>query len=324
MDTIEVTAFVGLSKLEKLDISSNQLQFLPPGVFDGLRNLRHLNVRTTSGGVIATLSGVIAWLRSLPSAINVPWVHVPESRKGAWHGNSRTHLRCHRLPSGHCAASLANPFISIYTATPQNHHHHHDHLQNPPLHHHFIHCFLPRLGQPHTPISTFPSRSPASLRRSLKISFHVVNSTCIDMSWESYFTVTAYKVTWVKMGQSLMSDITRERTVPGYQRRLSLSKFRTQVYLPHLCYVLDTLNTYRPGEDTICSEAKTKSTSTYSESEQAAQQDNTSTTPIGWSDRWGSVGGLSDPTKLVLLAHAQEKAGRSSSKWKYNRGRKKR
>jgi len=134
--------------------------------------------------------------------------------------------------------------------------------------------------------------------------------------------VTAYKVTWVKMGQSLMSDIHRERTVPGYQRRLSLSNLEPRSIYRICVYVLDTLNTYRPGEDTICSEAKTKSTSTNSESEQAAQQDNTSTLLLA-----GVIGGAVLVVLVTLLSvfcwHMHKKSRSSSSKWKYNRGRRK-
>uniref|UniRef100_A0A671LT97 Leucine-rich repeat transmembrane protein FLRT2-like n=1 Tax=Sinocyclocheilus anshuiensis TaxID=1608454 RepID=A0A671LT97_9TELE len=289
MDTIEVTAFVGLSKLEKLDISSNQLQFLPPGVFDGLRNLRHLNARNNLWRCDCNIKWVIAWLRSLPSAINVRGFtcQSPERVRGMV-------IRELTLDAIDCpAGTVLHPWPT----------------------HSYPSTLPPRRT---TTITTTISRTT----HPLKISFHVVNSTCIDVSWESYFTVTAYKVTWVKMGQSLMSDIARERTVPGYQRRLSLSNLEPRSIYRICVYVLDTLNTYRPGEDTICSEAKTKSTSTYSESEQAAQQDNTSALLLA-----GVIGGAVLVVLVTLLSlfcwHMHKKSRSSSSKWKYNRGRRK-
>uniref|UniRef100_A0A8C1P3W8 Fibronectin leucine rich transmembrane protein 2 n=1 Tax=Cyprinus carpio TaxID=7962 RepID=A0A8C1P3W8_CYPCA len=322
MDTIEVTAFVGLDKLEKLDISSNQLQFLPPGVFDGLRNLRHLNARNNIWRCDCNIKWVIAWLRSLPSAINVRGFtcQSPERVRGMvireltldaidcpagtvlhpWPTHSYpSTLPPRRTTTITTTISRTTRFTTISPTS-----------------------FYPASANPTPPFPHFPPGPLPPYEDPLKISFHIVNSTCIDVSWESYFTVTAYKVTWVKMGQSLMSDITRERTVPGSQRRLSLSNLEPRSIYRICVYVLDTLNTYRPGEDTICSEAKTKSTSTYSESEQAAQQDNTSTLLLA-----GVIGGAVLVVLVTLLSlfcwHMHKKSRSSSSKWKYNRGRRK-
>ncbi|XP_059354982.1 leucine-rich repeat transmembrane protein FLRT2-like [Carassius carassius] len=322
MDIIKMTAFNELSKLEKLDISSNHLQFLPPGVFDGLRNLRYLNTRNNLWRCDCSIKWVIAWLRSLPSVINVRgfMCQSPERVRGmVIRELTLDAIDCpegtvlHPWPTHSYPSTLLPRRTTTLTMTTSRTTHF---TTISPT------AFYPTSGKPTPPVPHFPLGPLPPYEDPLKISFQVVNSTFIDVSWDSYFTVTAYKVTWVKMGQSLMSDITRERTVPGYQRRLSLSNLEPRSIYRICVYVLDTLNTYRPGEDTICSEAKTKSTSTYSESEQAAQQDNTSTLLLA-----GVIGGAVLVVLVTLLSlfcwHMHKKSRSSSSKWKYNRGRRK-
>uniref|UniRef100_A0A8C2HNA7 Fibronectin leucine rich transmembrane protein 2 n=1 Tax=Cyprinus carpio TaxID=7962 RepID=A0A8C2HNA7_CYPCA len=294
---IDEDAFQNVTSLQRLLLEGNLLEddAIAPGTFQDLvKNLRHLIARNNLWRCDCNIKWVIAWLRSLPSAINVRGFtcQSPERVRGMV-------IRDLTLDAIDCpAGTVLHPW---------------------PTH------SYPSTMPPPNPTPPFPHFPPGPLppyEDPLKISFHIVNSTCIDVSWESYFTVTAYKVTWVKMGQSLMSDITRERTVPGSQRRLSLSNLEPRSIYRICVYVLDTLNTYRPGEDTICSEAKTKSTSTYSESEQAAQQDNTSTLLLA-----GVIGGAVLVVLVTLLSlfcwHMHKKSRSSSSKWKYNRGRRK-
>lgn len=321
VDNIDVAAFSGLKKLERLDIFSNQLQFLPPGVFDGLRNLRYLNVRNNLWRCDCSIKWVIAWLRSLPSIVNVRGFtcQSPERVRGmVIRELSLDAIDCpagtmlHPWPTHSYSSTLPPRKITIITA---------------PGSAHFTTIlsttFNPTSANPTPPVPHFPLVPLRPYEDLLKMSFHVVNSTCIDVRWETYFTVTAYKVTWVKMGQSLMSDITRERTVPGYQRQLSLTNLEPRSLYRICVYVLDNLNTYRPGEDTICSEAKTKSITSYSESDQAAQKDNTSTLLLA-----GVIGGavlVVLVTLLSLFCVHMHKNNRSSSttKWKYNHGKRK-
>lgn len=321
VDSINVAAFSGLKKLERLDISSNQLQFLPPGVFDGLRNLRYLNARNNLWRCDCSIKWVIAWLRSLPSLVNVRGFtcQSPERVRGTV--IRELTLDAIDCPAGtvlhpwptHSYPSTLSPRKTSIISTPRSAHF--TTISSP--------FFNPTSANPTTPVPQFPLLPLPPYEDPLKMSFHVVNSTCIDMSWESYFTVTAYKVRWVKMGKSLMSDIARERTVPGNQRQLSLTNLEPRSLYRICVYVLDNLNIYRPGEDTICSEAKTKSLSTYSESEQAAQQDNTSTLLLA-----GVIGGAVLVVLVTLLSlfcwHMHKKnRSLSSTNWKYNRGRRK-
>lgn len=321
IDNIDVSIFLELKKLERLDISSNQIQNLPPGVFDGLRSLRYLNVRNNLWQCDCSIRWVIVWLRSLPSMVNVRGFtcQTPERVRGMV-------IRELTLDAIDCpAGTVLNPWQThSYPSTLPPHK---TKIITTSRSAHFTTisstAFYPTSANPTPPVPHFPLVPLPPYEDPLKISFRIINSSCIDVSWESYFTVTAYKVTWVKMGQSLMSDITRERTVPGYQHRLNLTNLEPRSLYRICVYVLDTLNTYRPGEDTICSEAKTKSTSTYSESEQAAQQDNTSTLLLA-----GVIGGAVLVVLVILLSlfcwHIHKKNRSSSStKWKYNRGRRK-
>uniref|UniRef100_A0A674MUE0 Fibronectin leucine rich transmembrane protein 2 n=1 Tax=Takifugu rubripes TaxID=31033 RepID=A0A674MUE0_TAKRU len=166
--------------------------------------------------------------------------------------------------------------------------------------------------------STPPSPAHDRAPHHHDISFHVVNSTNIEVSWVSYFTVTAYKVTWVKRGQSQINEGMRERTVSGDQRQISLTSLEPRSVYRICVHMLDTLNSYRPGEDTLCSEARTKAPGR----EQAPQEGINSTLLMA-----GIIGGAVLLVLVTLLSlfcwYMHRKSRSSSTKWKYNRGRRK-
>lgn len=321
MEDIPVGAFSGLGKLERLDISSNLLQALPLGVFDGLVSLTHLNVRNNNWCCDCSIQWVVVWLKSLPSSLNVRGFtcHKPERLRGMV-------IRELTVDVLQCPpdTNLHPWFTQVPSPTPSKP----PRTTSPPriTHTTTITTPFPTSPSPTPPVVHFPLGPFPPYDDPLKMSLNVVNSTCIEVSWESYFTVMAYKVTWVKRSHGLMTDMSQERTVPGEQRRLSLSYLEPRSMYRICVYVLDTLNSYRPGEDTICSEVRTKSASINSnkvaESEQAAQQDNTSTLLLA-----GVIGGVVFVVLVVLLSlfcwHMHKKNRTSSSKWKYNRGRRK-
>ncbi|KAL0967644.1 hypothetical protein UPYG_G00254910 [Umbra pygmaea] len=326
MDHIPLMAFTNLLKLEKLDISNNQLQILTQGVFDSLVSLTHLTVRNNPWRCDCTIKWVVVWLKSLSSSINVRgfMCQSPERVRGM--AVRELTLDAIQCPDGsdpqpdlwptlrsttphaqlHTSPTLATTSLTTSIPTPSPY----PTLPSP----------LP--GVPHYPAAPLPPYEDP-----LRISFHVVNATCIEVSWASYFTVTAYKVTWVKMGQSLMSDVSRERTISGDRRKLVLTNLEPRSVYRICVYVLDTLNSYRPGEDTICSEARTKSASSGSNNNKAtgsehAQQETNSTLLLA-----GVIGGAVLVVLVTLLSlfcwHTHKKSRSESSKWKYNRGRRK-
>ncbi|XP_062406808.1 leucine-rich repeat transmembrane protein FLRT2 [Sardina pilchardus] len=325
MTSIPVTAFAGLHRLERLDISNNQLQSLPQGVFDSLVSLRQLSVRGNLWHCDCSIRWVIAWLKSLPSTINVRGFtcQSPERVRGmvireltldAIQCPAGTELEPWPTqppppsPSQPRRTTTSRPALQTTTSISPT-----STMFYPPT---------PNATPPAPGVPGLPSGPRPPYEDSLQISFHIVNSSCIEVSWASYFTVTAYKVTWVKMGQALMSDVTRETTVPGDRRKLTLVGLEPRSTYRVCVYVLDTLNDYRPGEDTICSEAKTKSFSKATGTEPAAQQDSSSTLLLA-----GVIGGAVLLVLVTLLSlfcwHMHKKSRTASSKWKYNRGRRK-
>ncbi|XP_067098210.1 leucine-rich repeat transmembrane protein FLRT2 [Osmerus mordax] len=325
IDQIPVDTFSQLQGLEKLDISNNQLQILTQGVFDGLVSLRQLTVRNNPWRCDCAVKWVVVWLKSLSASLNVRGFMCQSPEKVRGMAIRELTLDVIECPSGSdllpwptlrstppptttaAMTTMTTKLTStpIPTSTPSS-------LASPSP--------LPALP-PHPSGPLPPYEDP------LRISFHVVNSSCIEVSWDSYYTVTAYKVTWVKMGHSLMSDVTREKTVSGDRRRLSLTSLEPRSVYRVCVYVLDTLNSYRPGEDTICSEARTKSASTNSNnkatgSEHAAPQDINSTLLLA-----GVIGGAVLVVLVTLLGlfcwYMHKKSRSSSTQWKYNRGRRK-
>ncbi|XP_034383667.1 leucine-rich repeat transmembrane protein FLRT2 [Cyclopterus lumpus] len=320
IDQIPVAAFAELIRLEKLDISSNQLQTLTQGVFDGLSSLKHLMVRNNPWRCDCAVKWVVVWLKSLPSSINARGFVClsPEKVRGMA-------IRELTLDIIECPVEVDNPPWPTLRSTPPP----------PPtttpittMSSTLITTSIPYyFDSPSPPLPPVHNNPPGPLppyEDPLQISFHVVNSTSIEVSWASYFTVTAYKVTWVKRGQSQINEGMRERTVSGDRRHISLTNLEPRSVYRICVHVLDTLNSYRPGEDTICSEARTKAVASTKPPgrEQAPQESVNSTLLMA-----GIIGGAVLIILVTLLSlfcwHMHKKSRSSSTKWKYNRGRRK-
>lgn len=315
IDQIPVDAFAGLSRLEKLDVSGNQLQTLTQGVFDGLSGLKHLIVRNNPWRCDCAVKWVVVWLKSLPSSVNARGFvcSSPEKVRGMTIRELTLDIiECPVLPdqppwptlrstppppptTAAAAATAAATSAPYYSPSP-----------------------------PLPPIHSIPAGPLPPYEDPLRISFHVVNSSSIEVSWASYFTVTAYKVTWVKRGQGQVTEGLRERTVGGERRRVSLTDLEPRSVYRICVHVLDTLNSYRPGEDTVCSEARTKPpASTKPPGREQAPRDGAGSTLL----MAGIVGGAVLVVLVALLGlfcfHVHRKSRSSAAKWKYNRGRRK-
>ncbi|KAL3052853.1 leucine-rich repeat transmembrane protein FLRT2 [Trematomus bernacchii] len=320
IDKIPVAAFAELNRLERLDISSNQLQTLTQGVFDGLSSLKHLMVRNNPWRCDCAVKWVVVWLKSLPSSINARGFVClsPEKVRGMA-------IRELTLDSIECPIEVDQPPWPTLRSTPP-----------PPPTTTPITTMISTListsipfyfDSPSPPLPPIHNNPPGPLppyEDPLQISFHVVNSTSIEVSWASYFTVTAYKVTWVKRGQSQINEGMRERTVSGDRRQISLTDLEPRSVYRICVHVLDTLNSYRPGEDTICSEARTKAVvSTKPPGREPSPQESINSTLL----MAGIIGGAVLIILVTLLSlfcwHMHRKSRSSSTKWKYNRGRRK-
>ncbi|XP_037305179.1 leucine-rich repeat transmembrane protein FLRT2 [Pungitius pungitius] len=320
INQIPVAAFADLIRLERLDISSNQLQTLTQGVFDGLQSLRHLMVRNNPWRCDCAVKWVVVWLKSLPSSINARGFVClsPDKVRGMA-------IRELTLDIIECPVEADQPPWPTLRSTPPP----------PPtttpiitmsstLFTTAIPYYFDSPAPPATPVHNNPPGPLPPYEDPLQISFHVVNSTSIEVSWASYFTVTAYKVTWVKRGQSQINEAMRERTVSGDRRHISLTKLDPRSVYRICVHVLDTLNSFRPGEDTICSEARTKAVVATKPPgrEQAPKESINSTLLMA-----GIIGGAVLIILVTLLSlfcwHMHRKSRSSSTKWKYNRGRRK-
>nr|XP_057928140.1 leucine-rich repeat transmembrane protein FLRT2 [Doryrhamphus excisus]XP_057928142.1 leucine-rich repeat transmembrane protein FLRT2 [Doryrhamphus excisus]XP_057928143.1 leucine-rich repeat transmembrane protein FLRT2 [Doryrhamphus excisus] len=320
IDQIPVAAFADLNRLEKLDISSNQLQTLTQGVFDSLSSLRHLMVRNNPWRCDCAVKWVVVWLKSLPSSINARGFvcQSPDRVRGMA-------VRELTLDIIECPVDAGQPSWPTIRSTPPP----------PPtttplttvistLVTTSVPDYLDSPSPPLPPIYNNPPGPLPPYEDPLQISFHVVNSTSIDVRWASYFTVTAYKVTWVKRGQSQINEGMQERTVSGGQRHISLANLEPRSVYRICVHVLDTHNSYRPGEDTICSEARTKSAlPTKSPGSGQAPKEGVNSTLL----MAGIIGGAVLIILVTLLSlfcwHMHRKSRSSSTKWKYNRGRRK-
>uniref|UniRef100_A0A3P8TB98 Fibronectin leucine rich transmembrane protein 2 n=1 Tax=Amphiprion percula TaxID=161767 RepID=A0A3P8TB98_AMPPE len=291
--------------LVKLSLQENQIDQIPVAAFAGLNRLEKLDI---SNNQLQTLTqGVFDGLSSLKHLIvrNNPWrCDCAVKWVVVWLKSLPSSINARGFV---CSSPEKVRGMTIRELTLD-----------------IIECPVHPDQPPWPTLRSTPPPPPTTTPDPLQISFHVVNSTSIEVSWASYFTVTAYKVTWVKRGQSQINEGMRERTVSGDRRHVSLTNLEPRSVYRICVHVLDTLNSYRPGEDTVCSEARTKApASTKPPGREQAPQDSINSTLL----MAGIIGGAVLIILVTLLGlfcwHMHRKSRSSSTKWKYNRGRRK-
>ncbi|XP_044292551.1 leucine-rich repeat transmembrane protein FLRT2 [Varanus komodoensis] len=317
---IPLSAFSNLHQLERLDISNNQLRMLSKGVFDSLHNLKQLTARNNPWLCDCSIKWVTEWLKSIPSSINVRgfMCQGPEPVRG---------MAVRELNMNILSCPTTTPNLPFITPTPTT---------SVPTTLTLTSLYVTP-GNKSTPLAptvaalpTVPERddgekmTPPFLER-FQLFIHIVNDTCIRVSWHSPFNVMSYKLTWVKMGHSLEGGIIQERIVSDKRQNISLTNLAPKSTY-RICLVpLDDFNNYRVGEDTVCSEGTTKASlisNTASSHEQTTSHNIDSPFLLA-----SLIGGAVVFVLVVLLSvfcwHMHKKGRYTSQKWKYNRGRRK-
>ena len=337
INIIPVGAFAGLHKLEKLDISSNQLQSLTQGVFDSLVSLRQLTVRNNLWLCDCSIQWVVSWLKSLPGSLNVRgfMCQKPEKVRGmVIRELSGELLQC---PMTTTIPTLSShpPATSGGSVGPLP-------ASSSPDAHLVAQDRTPATRRPPSPtlisyLPVYPTRQGGTRtkrpldpkRESLQVTFTILNGSAIHVNWVAAFPVTAYKVTWARMGPSLTGDTVRERMVGGDHRGIRLPNLEPKSTYRICVIPLDAFNNYRPKDDTKCTEVTT-TTATFGPNhkgpvgpEQATQPDPSSPFLLA-----GLIGGAVIVVLVLLLSifcwHMHKKnRSKSSADWKYNRGRRK-
>nr|XP_046269447.1 leucine-rich repeat transmembrane protein FLRT2 [Scatophagus argus] len=330
---VPVRAFAGLHKLERLDISNNQLQSLTQGVFDDLISLRQLTVRNNFWLCDCSIKWVVSWLKSLPASINVRgfMCHKPEKFRGMVIRELSDELvQCllstttAPLPTSSANTTLI-PSLSSSTKSQM-----------------VTQYVSSSSRQPYTTLpSLYPTYSTKEgglrtkqhmdhQRETLQVTFAILNDSEIHVSWVAAFPVIAYKLTWARMGPSLRGDTVREKIVGGDHRGIRLANLEPKSTYRICVIPLDALNNYQPKNDTACTEVMTTSASFSPDNnkrpsgpEQATQQEPSSPLLLA-----GLIGGAVIVVLVVLLSifcwHMYKKShSKSFTKWKYNRGRRK-
>ncbi|XP_066468234.1 leucine-rich repeat transmembrane protein FLRT2 [Tiliqua scincoides] len=320
---IPLSAFSNLHQLERLDISNNQLRMLTKGVFDDLHNLKQLTARNNPWLCDCSIKWVTEWLKSIPSSLNVRgfMCQGPEHVRG---------MAVRELNVNMLSCPTTTPDLSVVTQTPTT--------------------SLPTTVAPtsliptpiskHTPLiptaATLPTVPDGNDGEKVTLppierfhlSIHIVNDTCIVVSWRSLFNVMAYRLTWVKMGHSLEGGIIQERIVSDKRQNITLTNLEPKSTY-RICLVpLDDFNNYRIGEDTVCSEGTTRASLFTNGSNTASSHEQTTSHNIGSPFLLaGLIGGAVVFVLVVLLSlfcwHMHKKGRYTSQKWKYNRGRRK-
>ncbi|OCT65102.1 leucine-rich repeat transmembrane protein FLRT2 [Xenopus laevis] len=327
INDISVSAFANLHKLERLDISNNRLKVLTKGVFDNLTNLKQLTARNNPWYCDCSIKWVTEWLKSLPAAINVRafMCQGPEHFRGmAVRELNVNLLSCPTTTAVLPPVTYASPTVAPTT----------------PLSTVFI------LTPTEAPTEPTPTPSPAPIlptlpnrviiidkvtpisHDSLQVVIYYVNDTCIIVKWISFISVISFKLTWVKMGHSLVEGIVHERIVSSERQHFSLVNLEPKSTY-RICLVpLDAFNNYQAGEETVCAEATTKVSLLNNGSNSPSSHEQTTINGMGSPFLLaGLIGGAVIIVLVVLLSifcwHMHKKGRYTSQKWKYNRGRRK-
>ncbi|XP_032404005.1 leucine-rich repeat transmembrane protein FLRT2 [Xiphophorus hellerii] len=312
---IPVKALADLHRLEKLDLSNNQLQSLVTGVFDGLGSLRQLTVRNNPWLCDCGMHWVVSWLKSLPASLNVRgfMCHKPEKFRGMVIRELSADL-VHCTEPASTFGTAMNSTISISTDFP---------------------LVTRHVSSSKRPLTTLPTlytiyttrEDGLRTKQPLQVTFTILNGSDIHVRWLASFPVTAYKVTWARMEPSLTGDTVRERIVGGDHRGIRLTNLEPKSTYRICVIPLDAFNNYRPKDDTLCTEAVTTAAFFSPDNnnrrrfgpEQATQPESGSPLLLA-----GLIGGAVIVVLVVLLSifcwHMHKK---SRSEWKYNRGRRK-
>ncbi|XP_069772269.1 leucine-rich repeat transmembrane protein FLRT2 [Narcine bancroftii] len=320
INQIPINAFRQLRRLERLDLSNNQLRVLAKGVFDGMPRLKQILLRNNPWHCDCNIKWVTKWLQSLSFSINVRGLMCqgPEKVRGMA-------IRDLNMNLVSCPAATTAPKVT--------------HLPPVPLPS-ALPTFFATILTPATNASGLPVTSVSSppvpigdneFTESLpvgplRLTVQFVNDTCIQISWRAVVAVTKYRITWVKLGHSLVGGIVHERIVSGDTDHLSLMNLEPKSTYRICMVLLDASNNFHPEEDTVCSEATTKTssfnTNMASSPEQATQQELSSPLLLA-----GLIGGAVLVVLVALLSvfcwHMHKKGKYDSHSWKYNRGRRK-
>ncbi|KAM4690160.1 leucine-rich repeat transmembrane protein FLRT2 [Rhinophrynus dorsalis] len=325
---IPVSAFANLHKLERLDISNNRLQMLKKGVFDSLTSLKQLTARNNPWFCDCSIRWVTEWLKSLPAAINVRafMCQGPEHFRGmAVRELNVNLLSCPTTTPALPPVTQAPPTTALTTPLPT--------------------VFIPTPTQ----VATLPTPTPSTSLapqpptvpdheifvsedtpvppERLQITINFVNDTSIHVRWLSFISVISYKLTWVKMGHSLVEGVVHEKIVSGEKQHFSLVNLEPKSTY-RICLVpLDAFNNYRAGEETVCAEATTKASLLNNDSKSPSSHEQPTQGMGSPFLLAGLIGGAVIIVLVVLLSifcwHMHKKGRYTSQKWKYNRGRRK-
>ncbi|XP_059818453.1 leucine-rich repeat transmembrane protein FLRT2 [Hypanus sabinus] len=317
---IPVTAFRQLKRLERLDLSNNQLRMLAKGAFDGMTSLKQILLRNNPWYCDCNIKWVTKWLQSLSFSINVRGLMCqgPDKVRGMA-------IRDLNMNLVSCPISTTAPKVIRVSPAPSP-------SASPTV---FSTVLTPAANASIWPFSAgssppapggddeFTDSPPVG---PLRLAVRFVNDTCIRISWLADFTVTKYRVTWVKLGHSLVGGIVHERVVSGDTKQLSLQNLEPRSTYRICMALLDASNNFYPEDDTVCSEATTKppsfNTNLPSSPEQATQQELSSPLLLA-----GLIGGAVLIILVALLGvfcwHMHKKGKYDSHSWKYNRGRRK-
>lgn len=317
LSQLPVRAFAGLHKLQRLDISNNQLQSLTQGVFDDLVSLRQLTVRSNRWLCDCSIKWVVSWLKSLTASVNVRgfMCHKPERFRGmAVRELGAELVLCpqHTVPPP-VSTSAAVSITSLPLSTP------------------LITRYISTASRPPTlpPLHTTRTKQPLGPRGdTLQVRFVALNDSAIHVSWAAAFPVTAYKVTWARMGPSLTGDTVRERIVGGDHKGIRLAHLEPKSTYRVCVIPLDAFNNYRPKDDTVCSETVTTPSSLNPDKSKKPSEQATRPEPSSPFLLAGLIGGAVTVVLVLLFSifcwHMHKKScSRLSTEWKYNRGRRK-
>ncbi|XP_056625020.1 leucine-rich repeat transmembrane protein FLRT1 [Triplophysa dalaica] len=221
-------ALDGMRRLQKLDISGNNLTTLPKGLFKDLDSLSQLLVRGNPWYCGCNLRWLYDWLYERGTSVTVRGLtcHGPERVRGMTLRDLSSHLDDCEISVDNAGGMVGNDAAkkdtgSFPTQAPAT--------TTPPLPQGSLFTLRSRRpGHKYSDIGQDGLGGSGSVAKSLLISVKPLTPETVHVTWQATHLVPSFRLSWLRLGNSPAMGSITETLVPGDRREYLLTQLHPQ------------------------------------------------------------------------------------------------